>query len=104
MRALATLCLALSLPSVAATRRRAAASVQRLELAVASGDVEAARRLLDAGADPNARDRRGAPVVGWLGSRPRAKDDDVLAAARLLDERGCDFTAGGGRLLANLAG
>lgn len=76
--------------------------VDPLRLAVAAARVEAARLLLEAGADPNAVDRHGAAVVHWLGSRPRVKDDDVLAVATLLDRHRCAFKDGGAPGSANV--
>lgn len=81
--------------------------VNPLMPAVASGRVEDVRRLLEAGADPNAVDRDGVAIVHWLGSRPHPVDDDILAVAELLDRHHCDFKEGrvppSANLVTNLA-
>jgi len=98
---------AADLAANAPDRRRSslARSGQALELAIARGDVECTRLLLDAGLDPNTAGARGQSLVRWLGSGQGVKDDDVLAVAVLLDAHHASFgpEAGAIDLLTNLA-
>lgn len=69
-------------------------------LAVGSGDASAVRMLLDAGADPNAKDSMGMTAIMWAagtykleiihalldaGADVNAKDNEGLTAAELTD-------------------
>jgi ankyrin repeat protein len=82
-----------------------AGGINRLQLAIAGAKVEDTRRLLEAGADPNARDSAGQPIVRWLGSGQRLSDDALLEVAKLLELHHCTFEDGSAQpgLLLNLA-
>jgi hypothetical protein len=82
-------------------------AINPLQLAIARGQVDETRLLLEAGADPNAIGHDGTPIVRWLGSGQRVTDGDLLEVAMLLDRHHCSFDAGvGGRpmdLIINLS-
>jgi hypothetical protein len=89
-----------------ATLTESALGIQPLQIAIASGNVETTRRLLEAGADPSATDSQGRPIVHWLGSGRGYSDDDLLQVAQLLKEHGCRFEDDSAKLpdvLTNLA-
>lgn len=77
----------------------------RLEIAIATCQVETVKSLLDAGADPNEKDSRGEPVIRWLASNTKCDDKSALATAKLLVQHGAAFQSGvkGPSLLVNLA-
>jgi ankyrin repeat protein len=75
---------ALSATPSAATRQ-GADGITPLQYAALYGDAAVVRALLDAGADPNARNAAGATALMW------AVDDE--AKTRLLVERGADVNA-----------
>ncbi len=72
-----------TMPSAAG--RQGADGVTPLQYAALYGDAAAVRSLLDAGADPNAKNAAGATALMW------AVDDE--AKTRLLVERGADVNA-----------
>ena len=69
----------------AAAARQGADGITPLQYAALYGDVTAVKALLDAGADPNAKNAAGATALMW------AVDDE--AKTRLLVERGADVNA-----------
>ena len=86
----------------------AASGGTKLMVAISKCQVEVTRQLLEAGADVNATDERGEPIMRWLASgRSGCTDVDALEVAKLLDEHGARFDRSTGKsgpsLLANLA-
>ena len=86
----------------------AASGGTKLTVAISRCQVEVTRQLLEAGANVNATDGRGEPIIRWLASgRSGCTDADALEVAKLLDEHGARFDRSTGKsgpsLLANLA-
>jgi hypothetical protein len=86
----------------------AASGGTKLMVAISTCEVEATRQLLEAGADVNATDGRGDPVIRWLASgRSGCTDANALEVAKLLAEHGARFDRSTGKagpsLLVNLA-
>ncbi|HVP61168.1 MAG TPA: hypothetical protein VMT11_11445 [Myxococcaceae bacterium] len=86
--------------------RASTAGINPLQLAIARGQVEETRLLLEAGADPNALGHDGWPIVRWLGSGQRVMDGELLEVATLLDRHHCRFEGGSKPvdLILNLSG
>ena len=106
MRVIAHLFCAAALASSAAAR--AASGGTNLMVAISKCQVEVTRQLLEAGADVNATDARGEPIIRWLASgRSGCTDAAALEVAKVLDEHGARFDRSTGKsgpsLLANLA-
>ncbi len=84
------------------------AAIDPLQIAIAEGQVEETRLLLEAGADPNAIGHDGSPIVRWLGSGRRFTDGELLEVATLLDRHQCRFDGGNASkpmdLILNLSG
>ena len=77
-----------------------APSANRLQLAMAMCQPGAVERLLQEGADANARDAHG-PILRWLASGRKCTDAGALATAQVLVAHGARFDTPG--LLTNLA-
>jgi len=67
------------------------ASLNSLQMAMATCQVDKVKQLLAGGADPNANDRQGKPIVGWVASNQRCTDDTALATLKVLAEHGARF-------------
>lgn len=86
----------------------AATGGMKLQLAIAKCQVEVTRHLIEGGADVNATDAQGEPIVRWLASgQSGCTDADALEVAKLLDQHGARFDRPAGRpgasVLVNLA-
>jgi hypothetical protein len=83
------------------------AGMNRLQLAISMCEVKTAEKLLQSGADPNAKDAQGKPILKWLASSTKCDDVAALATAKVLDEHGAKFQSleglSGPSLLVNLA-
>ncbi len=67
------------------------AGMNRLQYAISQCQIETVRTLLQEGADANAKDARGRPILSWLASGRKCDDRTALATATLLEEFGGKF-------------
>jgi hypothetical protein len=67
------------------------AGMSRLEMSLATCQVDTVKQLLTAGADPNSKDGQGRPIIRWLASNQKCTDDTALATLQLLAAHGAKF-------------